>query len=98
MENSIWHGIAPKNGIGHIIVEVQKRGDMIIYAIDDDGVGWKKENMVEKAERNTSLGMKLTKSRIDIVNKRKNSKGNVRIIDKDQGVRVEVELPLELAF
>ncbi|WP_373517149.1 histidine kinase [Pricia sp.] len=98
MENSIWHGIAPKNGPGHIVVDVQKKGNMIVYAIDDDGVGRNKENLVEKADQNKSLGMKLTKSRIDIVNKRKNSNGNVRVIDKDEGVRVEVELPLQLAF
>ncbi len=98
MENSIWHGIAPKDGTGHIVVDVQKKGNMIVYAIDDDGVGIKKKMDTEKVEAHESLGMKLTRSRIEIINKRKNSNGSVRLIDKKEGVRVEVELPLELAF
>jgi len=98
MENSIWHGIAPKHGAGHIVIDVQKKANMVVYSVDDDGVGRNKQNNVDKAGQNKSLGMKLTKSRIDIVNKRKNCNGNVRIIDKEEGVRVEIELPLQLAF
>ncbi len=98
LENSIWHGIAPKNGAGHIAVDVQKKGNMILYSLDDDGVGIKRKLDLEKTNIHKSFGMRLTESRIEIINERKKSNGCVRIIDKDEGVRVEVELPLELAF
>ncbi len=98
IENSIWHGIAPKDGPGHIILSVKKKEDMIVYTIEDDGVGRKKNINTENSENDKSFGMKLTKSRIGIINKRKNSNGSVRLIDKKEGVRIEVELPLELAF
>lgn len=98
MENSIWHGIAPKNGAGHIAVDVQKKGNMILYSLDDDGVGIKEKLDSEKTSLHKSFGMRLTESRIEIINERKKSKGSVRVIDKEEGVRVEVELPLELAF
>ena len=42
--------------------------------------------------------MSITKNRIDIINKQKNTHGNVKVIEKNKGVRVEISLPLELAF
>tara|TARA_R110000851_G_scaffold193967_1_gene344749 strand:+ start:17197 stop:18984 length:1788 start_codon:yes stop_codon:yes gene_type:complete len=96
-ENSIWHGISQKTGTGHILVQVQKKEGMILYSIDDDGVGQLKD-ATKNGKTNKSYGMKLTKNRIAIINKRNSVQGHVRLIDKKQGVRVEVGLPLQLAF
>ena len=97
IENSIWHGIAPKNGDGHIDIKIEKEGDMLKYVVDDNGVGQPKKNMREK-KSNGSFGIKITKSRIDILSHIKNKKGSVSLIDKPEGVRVEITLPLELQF
>lgn len=97
IENSIWHGIVPKEGAGHIVIDIRKKGETIFYALDDNGVGFKNDPGSDLAER-ASFGMKLTKSRIEIINKQKNGNGNVRLINKEVGVRVEIHLPLELAF
>ncbi|MEO9893289.1 histidine kinase, partial [Aurantibacter sp.] len=97
IENSIWHGIAPKNGDGHIAIKIEKEGDMLKYVVDDNGVGQLKKNMGEK-KSNGSFGIKITKSRIDILSHIKNKKGSINLMDKPEGVRVEITLPLELQF
>ena len=98
IENSIIHGLTSQKGEGHIHIEIKKDQDMILYSVDDNGVGRQKVIESKPLENKVSLGMKITKSRIDIINQLKNTKGDVKVIDKDKGVRIEVSLPLELAF
>lgn len=42
--------------------------------------------------------MKITKARIDIINKTKSSEGTVELFDMAKGMRVRVNLPFELSF
>ncbi len=101
VENSIWHGIAKKEGTGNILVKIKKEGEMINCIIEDDGIGRKLaaiQNEVSKPNQKQSLGMKITKARINILNKVKNSTADVQLFDLAQGTRVEVKLPLELSF
>ena len=102
VENSIWHGIAKKQGAGKIMISIKKEGgDMINCIVEDDGIGRQLSTSIKTTlpglERN-SLGMKITKSRIDILNKLKNTKGAVELSDLAQGVRVEVKLPFAVNF
>ncbi len=96
IENSIWHGIAPKKGEGNIQIDFCKQGEVVICSVDDDGVG--RKNMLGKLSSHTSMGVKITKNRLAILNQLKSSKSSVAIVDKEEGVRVEVKLPLELRF
>ncbi|MBP0904089.1 tetratricopeptide repeat protein [Mariniflexile gromovii] len=97
IENSIWHGISKKESEGHIDIGIKKEGNMLVCTVDDNGVG-RTLNAATGSTENKSLGISITKSRIDILNKKKNTNGDVKMIDKEQGVRVEVMLPLQLAF
>ncbi|MFT3682366.1 MAG: histidine kinase [Ferruginibacter sp.] len=102
VENSIWHGIAQKEGKGKILICIKKENDdMINCVVEDDGVG-RKQNAAAKVvipgSDKTSLGMKITQARIDILNKTKNSNAAVKLSDLEQGVRVEVKLPLAMSF
>ncbi|GAA4895754.1 hypothetical protein GCM10023311_20630 [Flaviramulus aquimarinus] len=97
VENSIWHGISKLEGNGTISIEVKKNKNVIIYSVDDNGIGRKKSRKSNPSKKE-SLGIKITKNRIDIINKRKNVNANLKIIDKENGTRVEVTLPLELEF
>jgi sensor histidine kinase YesM len=97
IENSIWHGISKKKDAGHIDITIKKEANMLVCNVEDDGVG------IQQTKTNinkTALGQNITKSRIDIINKVKNRNGTVSVEDKSQGkgVKVEVKLPLELAF
>ncbi|HEX5151773.1 MAG TPA: tetratricopeptide repeat protein [Parafilimonas sp.] len=95
VENSIWHGIAKKEGAGSIKIFIKQEGQNINCIVEDDGVGMQDEIA---GKEKTSLGMRITKARIDIINKLKNTNASMRIANKEKGVRAEVELPLVLSF
>ena len=98
VENSIWHGISKKEGTGYIKISFSKGKDMLLCTVDDNGIGLKqKEN--ELIAKN-SLGINITKSRLDVLNKLKNTAAQIAIFDKKEslGVRVEIKLPLLYAF
>lgn len=97
IENSIWHGISRKETVGHIQINIKKENNMLVCIVDDNGVGRTFDVRDQKSEKK-ALGTNITKSRIDIINKKKNSNGMVTLIDKKEGLCVEVKLPLQLAF
>ncbi|HBK71503.1 MAG TPA: hypothetical protein DDZ39_07615 [Flavobacteriaceae bacterium] len=96
IENSIWHGISPKDTKGHILIAFKQENEILFCSVEDDGVG-RKNTQSSKIE-NTSMGVKITKSRLDIINQLKKTKGSFEMFDKSQGLRVELKLPLELRF
>ncbi len=101
VENSIWHGIAKKEGQGKITVSIKKEDDTINCIVEDDGIGRQATGEITALKDNTarrSLGMKITKERIDIINKVKKTNATVKLTDLQPGTRVEVKLPLELSF
>src|SRR5690606_23312547 len=97
IENSIWHGLSNKASDGHIDISIKKEDNMLVCTVDDNGVGRTLKPEVDSTG-NKSLGIRITKSRIDILNKKKHANGSLKMIDKEQGVRVEVKLPLQVAF
>jgi len=96
VENSIWHGIAQNEGKGKILIEIKKEDKMIHCMVEDNGVG--RLTNKETSNEKKSLGMKITKSRIERMNKIKKTKGSVELFDIARGTRVEVKLPLALNF
>lgn len=97
VENSIWHGISKKHGEGRILIQIRKEGEMINCVVEDNGIGRGKQPPESSLPRK-SLGMKITRSRIDILNKMKNTHASVQLSDLSEGMRAEVKLPLELSF
>ncbi|WP_108424069.1 tetratricopeptide repeat protein [Flagellimonas amoyensis] len=96
IENSIWHGIAPKGNTGKIDIQIKKKGDMLLCVVEDNGIGRATASMDTKEK--SSLGVKITTNRIEIINHIKNTEGSIDLIDKKEGLRVEINLPLELQF
>ena len=98
VENSIVHGISKKETGGHITLEVKKEIDQLICVIEDDGVGRKngKESFGDKSKK--SMGMAITKSRIDYLNQITSDQFEFNITDLDNGVSVKLKLPLKLQF
>ena len=39
VENAILHGIAPKSGVGHVVINARQSGTHLVLAVTDDGVG-----------------------------------------------------------
>lgn len=91
IENSIWHGIAPLKTKGNIEISIQKKEDMLICTVDDNGVGRKRGKAPEMPK--TSKGTAITKSRLEIL-----GTGSLDFIDKPKGLTVKLSLPLKQQF
>jgi len=95
VENAIWHGLAPKNGPKRLEVHFYTSGGVVTCRVQDNGVG-----RTEKAPTpgRTSLGLKLTGERLELLTERMRSAGGFRVEDlKDEdgapaGTLVELRL------
>ncbi len=68
-ENAIWHGLMHKtSGRGRLTLTIKKTGESILCTIEDNGIGRKKakEAKSKTAQKNKSMGMTITKHRMDI--------------------------------
>ena len=100
VENSIWHGLSQKESDGKIWISIRKEGNMINCIVEDNGVGIP-ENINDEVNAHAdkkSLGMKITKSRIDVINRMKKTNATVTFSNLDVGTKIEVRLPEALAF
>ena len=104
IENAIWHGLMHKDGIGQLTIEIKLNDDQVHCIIEDNGVGRAaaarlKDKSIRKYR---SMGMGITKDRIDIIN-RMDAFGITTHIDdlKDDngdpsGTRVIVVIPANI--
>ncbi|HLT51667.1 MAG TPA: histidine kinase, partial [Arenibacter sp.] len=97
IENSIWHGFKDKENNGHITIGFRKKGNILLCSVDDDGIGRGNNTSVP---RKKSMGIAITENRIKILNRQGNTNGELRIVDKpdNTGTRIELSLPLQMAF
>ena len=102
LENAILHGINPKEGMGQIDVEINLVGTYIKISVIDNGIGREKSTAMKSLQpsnRHKSLGMKITKDRVRILNTIYHSILNVEIIDlynfnkEAIGTRVDLFVP-----
>lgn len=100
VENSIWHGISQRESDGRIWISIRKEGNMINCIVEDNGVGIPEQAHSEQYAHadKKSLGMKITKSRIDAINRMKKNNATVTFSNLDEGTKIEVRLPEALAF
>ncbi|MBI3518273.1 MAG: histidine kinase [Bacteroidetes bacterium] len=102
LENAILHGINPKPGNGQITITIKVVNQFIKISIMDDGIGREKSKSIQSlqpAARHKSLGMKITKDRVRILNNLHQSTLNVNIIDlynekgEASGTQVDLFIP-----
>jgi LytS/YehU family sensor histidine kinase len=101
VENSISHGLMPREGKGVIRIELKLEKDYIICTIEDNGIG--REAAMGRKTRDgnhNSLGTHITSSRLDLVNSLYGSSLKTVYTDlKDEneeakGTRVEIHIPI----
>ncbi len=100
VENSIKHGISKMKGKGRIIIDIRRKDDNLLIAIEDNGIGFEeaKEWNIKNREPHESRGTKIIFQRIEAYNKlfRKNIKAEYRDLRSENGTlsgtRVEVEI------
>jgi LytS/YehU family sensor histidine kinase len=101
VENAIWHGLMHMKESGNLYLRFSREGKMIASTIEDDGVGRKKalEMKSLSATRYKSMGMGITKDRMDIMNKMDDLGITAEIIDKyndkgvPEGTKVIIRIP-----
>ncbi len=69
-ENAIWHGLMHKEGAGHLNIELNEDKGVLNCIITDDGVGREKaeEFKSKSAEKEKSMGLKITTERLSLLN------------------------------
>jgi LytS/YehU family sensor histidine kinase len=103
VENAIWHGLAPKEGRGHVRVRIETDDERIHCRIEDDGVGRQKagEIKAQKYPNRRSLGTSIMEKRITLLNKLYRRRIQVQYKDlvgdagEPAGTRVEISLNRE---
>jgi ligand-binding sensor domain-containing protein len=103
VENAIWHGLMHKKEPGKLTIELQldQERNVIHCIIDDDGIGRAKSAAFKEGNQyHLSVGLSITRERLELINHFSQRNLNVQIIDKydehnqPSGTRVEIFLPL----
>ncbi len=69
-ENAVWHGIMPKDGSGHVKIDIKKvMHPYLEIRIEDNGVGIETTVPEKKSKNHNSWGMEISRQRLDIIEK-----------------------------
>ncbi|CAN5125362.1 histidine kinase [soil metagenome] len=101
VENAIWHGIIPTARKGFIEISIAPHGsDHIRILISDDGIGIDNAaKRTEKSEEHKSLGISLTRERMELLGQSTGKKASITITDRSilspgsTGTCVEMLIP-----
>ena len=104
IENSIEHGMKHKKDMGHIEIRFQLSGDLIIFEVEDDGIGREKAGEIKSKQslNHQSMATDITLERLKVLNKKLKKKIELRIIDlknesgEATGTKVVIEIPFEV--
>ena len=94
IENSIIHGVTPKDGKGQIVYSLRKQNRKLVFSIRDNGVGFQ-----NKKKEYKSLGSEIVKERFKGFEQKYNIDlkiyiNQIEINGNIEGVHVDYELPL----
>ena len=102
VENSIWHGLLHKDSEGQLRVRITQNDSLLECVIEDNGVG-RQQSGEQKSKISThkkSLGIKLTKERLALLNGYGNAESFLKVIDLENadgtsaGTKVIISIPL----
>jgi LytS/YehU family sensor histidine kinase len=102
-ENAIKHGLKNKDRDGQLKIAFKKKDQLLECVIEDNGVGREKANSLNVTgnKDHQSLGMQVTRERLDGLKKEKNLNSDLSIMDlvnengEALGTRVVVLFPFE---
>lgn len=97
IENAIEHGQLHLREDGFINVHFTKQGTMLHIIVEDNGVGRKGAAQNKKSSAHKSMAMKITRDRIENLNKKYRSEGTMEIEDynklEETGTKVLISIP-----
>ncbi len=102
VENAIHHGLLPKNAAGSLRIDVSAKEDTLVISVEDDGIGRERSRELNKrsGKEHQSVGMSITKSRLDFLNINRGNLISVKVSDvydsngTPEGTRVTINIPL----
>ena len=102
VENSISHGLIPKDGKGFVKIDLKLKDDHVLCVIEDNGIGREaaKDRNLKREGNHNSLGTQITKSRLELVNELYGTSLLTFYTDlmdengEPAGTRVEIHIPL----
>ena len=82
-ENAIWHGLMHKEGRGQLNISIKDENGTLSCSIVDNGVGREKAAQFgsKSAEKEKSLGLKITTARLALLNGEMNNETSYKIDD-----------------
>lgn len=101
VENAIRHGLGNKqNGKRLLTIKLFLENNFLICEIKDNGIGREKAALLKtqspEAKHHESLGMKVTESRINLLQELSHGKASVNVMDLDgeeKGTVIRLKLP-----
>jgi ligand-binding sensor domain-containing protein len=102
VENAIWHGLMhKKDGTpGKVSISISKKENNLYCIIEDNGIGREQAQAQKSVNRKKSMGMQITRDRMEMINKLYNTTTTMQIIDladengNASGTRVELVIPV----
>ncbi len=104
IENSIWHGLSSKEGLKIIKMKVSRYSNKeFLIEIEDNGIGRQKSREIKasKTLNNKSIGLDLTKQRLDNYFKDSEKEHSLEIVDLSDkkglacGTKIVLKMPLK---
>lgn len=105
LENAIWHGLSPKKNDMQLQIAINNPSDsQIQIEIKDNGIGLLKSRKIKerKVHKNDSVGISLSRERLEHFSKKYSRKGTIKITDlyelqsNSSGTQVVITLPIKL--
>jgi sensor histidine kinase YesM len=93
-----------KDRQGEICIRFEKSDNLVKCTIDDNGIGRKRSLELKKGSARESLGLSITRERLQIINVLYHAKMSMKIIDKITqdgsalGTTVELLIPANFNF
>jgi hypothetical protein len=99
VENSIWHGIMPREIGGRVSIRMKADVESITIEIDDNGIGIEASARKNKEmPGHTPIGILLTRQRLEFLQNKSGKRVTLTVRDKagipEQGTLVTIILPL----
>lgn len=98
VENAIWHGLIHKKENGRLEIQVFAKDKLLFYKITDDGIGRSKaeELKSKSAEKQKSMGMRITADRIALLNQQSDTSIKITDLVLEDGTPGGTEVLIEL--
>lgn len=100
VENAILHGLYNKQGHGELFIRINENDGILIFEIEDNGIGRKESKKLHKYnfDSHASMGSTITEERLKLINQANKSSFEIEdIMGKDGvcGTVVRIKIPYE---